>query len=336
VRPSAGETGVVRQKVDRRLAILTSGGDAPGMNPAIRAVVRAAVHQGSSVYGVHDGFTGLLAPHFHPLHSHDVAGLTSRAGTILGSAREPRMFEPQWQQKAVESLQEHQLDGLIVVGGSGSQQGAAALSELGFPVIGIPSTIDNDLPCTESSLGVDTAVNTAVTCVDMIRETMTSHRRIAVIQVMGRGSGYLAEQVALATGAEAVVIPERPSGILESLEKLAFARMVQHHERHMIIIVAEGATNPTSAEITTHLSQLGYAVRLEVLGYLQRGGKPTAYDRILGARLGVAAVDALLQGIHGVYLTVVGNTIGREPYASVRTEQCKVQDEVLSLITRLE
>jgi 6-phosphofructokinase 1 len=153
---------------------------------------------------------------------------------------------------------------------------------------------------------------------------------------MGRGSGYLAEQVALATGAEAVVVPERPSGILESLEKLAYQRMVQHHERHMIIIVAEGIANPSSAEITAHLSQLGYAVRLEVLGYLQRGGKPTAYDRILGARLGVAAVDALSAGIHGIYLTLVGNTIGQEPYASVRSQQCKVQDDVLDLITRLE
>jgi 6-phosphofructokinase 1 len=298
--------------------------------------VRAAVHQGSLVYGIQDGFTGLLAPHFRALHSHDVAGLTSRAGTILGTAREVRMLEPTWRQRAVDTLREHQFDGLIVIGGSGSQQGAAALSDLGFPVIGIPSTIDNDLPCTDISLGVDTAVNTAVTCVDMIKETMTSHRRIAVIQVMGRGSGYLAEQVALATGAEAVVVPERPSGILEALEKLAFQRMVQHHERHMIIIVAEGAASPSSAEITTHLSQLGYTVRLEVLGYLQRGGKPTAYDRTLGTRLGVAAVDALLEGTHGVYLTVVGSTIGREPYTSTRTQQCKVQDEVLDLITRLE
>ncbi|MGO8946110.1 MAG: ATP-dependent 6-phosphofructokinase [Ktedonobacterales bacterium] len=321
---------------NRRLAVLTSGGDAPGMNPAIRAVVRAAVHQGSLVYGFHDGFTGLLAPHFRVLHAHDVAGLTSRAGTILGTAREPRMLETQWQRQALETLKEHQFDGLIVIGGSGSQQGAAQLSELGFPVVGIPSTIDNDLPCTETSLGVDTAVNTAVACVDMIKETMTSHRRIAVIQVMGRGSGYLAEQVALATGAEAVVVPERPVNAMETLRQLAFQRMVQHHERHMIIIVAEGSTKPSSSELTEYLSGLGYAVRLEVLGYLQRGGKPTAYDRILGARLGVAAVDALLEGNYGIYLTVHGNEIGREPYASARCQECKVRDEVLDLIARLE
>jgi len=289
------------------------------------------------VYGFQDGFTGLLAPHFSALHSHDVAGLTSRAGTILGTAREPRMLEPEWQQRAVDTLKQHQFDGLIVIGGSGSQQGAAKVSELGFPVIGIPSTIDNDLPCTETSLGVDTAINTAVNCVDMIKETMTSHRRIAVIQVMGRGSGYLAEQVALATGAEAVVVPERNGGTtMQMLERLAFQRMVQHHERHMIIIVAEGATKPSSSEITEYLSGLGYAVRLEVLGYLQRGGKPTASDRILGARLGVAAVNLLLQGTHGIYLTVHGNDIGQEPYSSVWNPQCKVRDEVLDLIARLE
>jgi 6-phosphofructokinase 1 len=320
----------------RRLAVLTSGGDAPGMNPAIRAVVRAAVHEGSSVYGFEEGFTGLLAPHFRALRSHDVAGLTSRAGTILGTAREPRMLLPEWQQHACEILKQHQFDALVIIGGSGSQQGAAKLSQLGFPVIGIPSTIDNDLPFTDTSLGVDTAVNTAVACVDMIKETMTSHRRIAVIQVMGRGSGFLAEQVALATGAEAVVVPERPSSNLESLEKLAFQRMVQHHERHMIIIVAEGATQPSSGDITTHLSSLGYSVRLEVLGYLQRGGKPSALDRILAARLGVAAVDALNQGRQGIYLTVRGNEIGQEPYSRVTDQQRKVSDDVLDLIARLE
>ncbi len=321
----------------RRLAVLTSGGDAPGMNPAIRAVVRNAVYQGSSVYGFQDGFTGLLEPHFRILHSHDVAGLTSRAGTILGTAREPRMLESEWQQRAVDTLKQHQFYGLVVIGGSGSQQGASRLSELGFPVVGIPSTIDNDLPGTETSLGVDTAVNTAVDCVDMIKETMTSHRRIAVVQVMGRGSGYLAVQVALATGAEAVVVPERTGAkTLETLQQLAFRRMVQHHERHMIIIVAEGSTNPSSSEITEFLSSLGYSVRLEVLGYLQRGGKPTAGDRILGARLGVAAVNALLQGTHGIYLTIHGNQIGQVLYAGVTNLQRKVGDEELDLIARLE
>ena len=256
----------------RRLVILTSGRDAPGMNPAIRAVVRAAVHHHSLVYGIDDGFTGLLAPHFRALHSHDVAGLTCRAGTILGTAHEPRMLLPEWQRRAVETLQQHKFDALVVIGGSGSQQGAARISELGFPVIGIPSTIDNDLPYTDTSLGVDTAVNTAVAYVDMIKEAMTSHRRIAVIQVMGRGSGFLAEQVALATGAEAVVVPERTETDLQWLEQLACQRM--HHKRHMIIIVAEGATEPSSTAITSHLSSLGYVVRQEVLGYLQRGGKP--------------------------------------------------------------
>jgi 6-phosphofructokinase 1 len=306
------------------------------MNPAIRAVVRAGISRGALVYGFQEGFSGLLAPHLRSLRAHDVAGLTSRAGTILGTAREPRMLEPEWQDRAVDTLKQHQFDGLIVIGGSGSQQGAACLSERGFPVVGIPSTIDNDLPCTEASLGVDTAVNTAVTCVDMIKETMTSHRRIAVIQVMGRGSGYLAEQVALATGAEAVVVPERPDGTMEMLKQLAFQRMVRHHERHMIVIVAEGARQPSSAEITEFLSGLGYAVRLEVLGYLQRGGKPTATDRILGARLGVTAVDTLLQGVHGVYLTLHGSEIGFEPYASVRTQQRKVEDQIVDLVARLE
>jgi 6-phosphofructokinase 1 len=170
----------------------------------------------------------------------------------------------------------------------------------------------------------------------MIKETMTSHRRIAVIQVMGRGSGYLAEQVALATGAEAVVVPERPTNVLESLNDLAFSRMVRHRERHMIITMAEGATNPSSEEIAQYLSGLGHSVRLEILGHLQRGGKPTAADRLLGARLGVAAVDALAQGTHGIYLTLRGGEIGYEPYASVAQSECKVRDDVLDLIARLE
>lgn len=319
----------------QRLAVMTSGGDAPGMNAAIRAVVRAAEVRDLAIYGIEDGFTGLLAEHFRQLQSHDVAGLSARAGSTLGCSREPRMFERRFQQEAHDILAERQIDCLLVIGGSGSQQAAYALSQGGTPVVGIPSTIDNDLPLTDTSLGVDTAINTAVTCVDMIKETMTSHRRIAVVQVMGRGSGYLAEQVALATGAEAVIVPERPAENLDALCDLAFERMVRHHEHHMLIIVAEGATSPSSAEITAYLSSLGYAVRLEVLGHLQRGGKPTATDRILGARLGVAAVMAAVNGTRGVYLTVRGGDIGFEPYEHVACDQRKVSDEVLDLISQL-
>lgn len=319
----------------RRIAVLTSGGDAPGMNPAIRAVVRAAESRGVCVYGAADGFTGLLEGRLQPLTSRDVAGLTSRAGSILGCAREPRMTQERFQQRALDVLAEQAIDCLVVIGGSGSQQGAFALSRQGAAVIGIPSTIDNDLPHTDTSLGVDTAINTAVSCVDMIKETMTSHRRIAVVQVMGRGSGYLAEQVALATGAEAVIVPERPTENLAALRDLAFARMVEHHERHMIIIVAEGVVSPTSAEIVTYLSSLGFSVREEVLGHLQRGGKPTATDRILGARLGAAAFDAAERGDFGKYLTVRGNQLVLEPFDQVACSQVKVSDETLDLIARL-
>lgn len=319
----------------RRVAVLTSGGDAPGMNPAIRAVVRASESRGLLVYGIEDGYSGLLDARFRPLTSKDVAGLTSRAGSILGCAREPRMTQDHFQQRALDVMAEQRMDCLIVIGGSGSQQGAFALSRRGAPVIGIPSTIDNDLPYTDTSLGVDTAINTAVSCVDMIKDTMTSHRRIAVVQVMGRGSGYLAEQVALATGAEVVIVPERPMEKLDALRDLAYQRMVEHHERHMLIIVAEGATSPTSAQIVTYLSSLGFAVREEVLGHLQRGGKPTATDRILGARLGAAAVDAAERGDVGKYLTVRGNELVLEPYEHVACSQVKVSAETLDLIARL-
>jgi 6-phosphofructokinase 1 len=305
------------------------------MNPAIRAVVRAAESRGLAVYGVEDGFMGLLDARFRPLRSMDVAGITSRAGSILGCAREPRMAQDAFQQLALECLAERRMDGLIVIGGSGSQQGAFALSRRGASIIGIPSTIDNDLPHTDTSLGVDTAINTAVSCVDMIKETMTSLRRIAVVQVMGRGSGYLAEQVALATGAEAVIVPERPTENLNALRELAFARMVEHHERHMIIIVAEGAVAPTSTEIVSYLSSFGFSVREEVLGHLQRGGKPTATDRILGARLGVAAVVAAERGSFGKYLTVRGNDIVLEPYDRVASVEVKVSDELLDMIAQL-
>lgn len=319
----------------RRIAILTSGGDAPGMNPAIRAVVRASESRGVLVYGIEDGFSGLLDARFRPLTSTDVAGLTSRAGSILGCAREPRLTQGRFQQLALDVLTEREIDCLVVIGGNGSQQGAFALSRRGAAVIGIPSTIDNDLPHTDTSLGVDTAINTAVSCVDMIKETMTSHRRIAVVQVMGRGSGYLAEQVALATGAEVVIVPERPAENLDTLRDLAFQRMVEHHERHMLIIVAEGTRSPTSAELVTYLASLGFSVREEVLGHLQRGGKPTATDRILGARLGAAAVDAAVRGDFGKYLTVRGNELVLEPYEHVVCSQVKVSDETLDLIARL-
>lgn len=319
----------------RRIAVLTSGGDAPGMNPAIRAVVRASECRGLLVYGVEDGFTGLLEGRFRSLTSKDVAGLTSRAGSMLGCAREPRMLEDRFQRLAIDALAAQQIDCLIVIGGSGTQQGAYALSRQGATVVGIPSTIDNDLPYTDTSLGVDTAINTAVSCVDMIKETMTSHRRIAVVQVMGRDSGYIAEQVALATGAEAVIVPERPCENLDALRQLADERMNRHHERHMLIIVAEGATSPSSADLVTYLAQLGFSVREEVLGHLQRGGKPTARDRILGARMGVAAVNAALRGEAGHYLTVRGGDLVLEPYESVMTVQHKVSDELLGLISEL-
>lgn len=314
----------------KRLAVLTSGGDAPGMNAAIRAVVRSAAARGVAMEGVLNGFAGLAAGEFQPLDDRAVGGILQRGGTILGTRRFPAFCDVAVQERVAERLRSAGIEGLVVIGGNGSQEGALALHRLGFPVIGVASTIDNDLAGTEVTIGVDTALNTATSCIDRLKDTASSHHRAFIVEVMGRNSGYLALMSALAAGAEMVVVPEFPAdaeAVAADVET-TYAR----GKAHYIAVVAEGAQLSARA-LAAYLQEhpRGFEARLTVLGHLQRGGSPTVRDRLLASLLSAAAVEALLNGHSG---DMIGWRHG-EPAAipmEVAVEPCcKVTPELMGL-----
>jgi 6-phosphofructokinase 1 len=284
-----------------KIAVLTSGGDAPGMNAAIRAVVRSGVDKGWEVAGVKLGYYGLINGNFISLGARDVGGIIQRGGTILGSARCPEFIEEEGQLKGIRNLRQEGVDALVVIGGNGSQTGSYALHKHGFPVVGIASTIDNDLYGSEMTIGVDTALNIALEAIDRLKVTASSHQRAFLIEVMGRKFGYLALAAAIAGGAEAVVIPEKeidPEEVAETL-RVAYSR----GKSHAIIVVAEGATYNAEklvAFFNEHRERLGFAVRATILGHVQRGGDPGAFDRILASRFGAKAVDCIAKKEFGV------------------------------------
>jgi 6-phosphofructokinase 1 len=289
-----------------RIAVLTSGGDAPGMNAAIRAVVRTALDKGWEALGVRDGFAGLMAGRFVPLGARDVGGVLQLGGTFLGSARSPEFKEARGQQRALDALAHHEVDALVVVGGNGSQAGAHALQTRGFRVVGIASTIDNDLHGADVTIGVDTALNVALEAIDRLRVTAASHRRAFLVEVMGRDSGYLALMAGIAGGAEVVVIPEVEVGPDDVAAEIR--RMYERGKHHALIVVAEGARCGVAA-LSERLPQadVGFDLRATILGHVQRGGAPTAFDRLLASRSGAAAVDQLAAGASGV---LVGHVRG--------------------------
>ena len=314
----------------RRIAVVTSGGDAPGMNAAVRAVVRAAAAEQIEVVGIRDGFTGLLASRFQPLDSGAVAGILLRGGTILGSTRFPQFRERATQEQAAERLRDAGVEGIAVIGGNGSQQGTLALSRLGFPAVGIASTIDNDLAVTEATIGVDTALNTAVECIDRLKDTATSHQRAFLVEVMGRDSGYLAVMAAIASGAELAMVPERPVDLEVVAEdvRATYAR----GKRHYIVVVAEGA-HPGAHDLADYLSShpSGFEARLSVLGHVQRGGAPTARDRVLASRFGAGALRALAAGRSGVVVGLAGGDLAEIPLEDALAPCNKVTEEMLAL-----
>lgn len=289
-----------------RLAVMTSGGDAPGMNAAIRAVTRKSIYEGIEVYGVHHGFAGLLGDEVVPMAVNSVADIIQRGGTILHTARSSRFMEPDGAQVGAEVLRRHGIEDLVVIGGDGSFRGALTLEALGVRVVGVPATIDNDLEGTDVAIGFDTAVNTVVEALDRIRDTATSHERTFVMEVMGRASGQIALTAGLAAGAESILVPEAPTELEAVVERLRHAR--DRGKRHSIILVAEGAGR--GFEVGKAIETMtGMETRVTVLGHLQRGGNPSAQDRVLASRLGAAAVDALVAGTSGVMVGVRGQTL---------------------------
>jgi 6-phosphofructokinase 1 len=321
----------------KRIAVLTSGGDAPGMNAAIRAVVRTGVSKGWEVFGIYQGYEGLISGRIMPLGPRDVGGIIQKGGTILGSARCTEFKTEEGQIKAIRRLNEFGIDGLVVIGGNGSQTGANALSSHGFPVVGVASTIDNDLYGSEMTIGVDTALNIALEAIDRLKTTASSHQRAFLLEVMGRGCGYLALMSAIAGGAEAVVIPEIETDPEQIAQKLQDA--YRRGKAHAIIVVAEGATyNAAKLDeyFTEHRERLGFELRVAILGHIQRGGAPGAFDRILASRLGAAATQFLANGQHGVLAGLIKSEITATPLPVVAATKKSIDLNLFELARVLD
>lgn len=304
----------------RKLAVVTSGSDSPGQNAVVRAVVRMALCLGWEPYGVERGFTGLIEGIWQPFTSRSVSNIIGRGGTILGSSRSDLLKSPTGVRQALHSLNEKGIDGLVVVGGDGSMRGAHILSEAGFPTVGVPATIENDVYGTDMAIGVDTALNTALEAVDRIKDTASSHEQAFLVEVAGQKSGYLALMAGIAGGAEMICIPEVPYVLEDVVQEIAAAYV--RGKRHCIVMVAEGAEPHAvemAAEIAKRRAETGFEVHLSLLGHIQRGGSPTAYDRFWATRLGAEAVRQLDQGVHGVMVGVLEGRLAGTPLAEVAT-----------------
>lgn len=278
----------------RKIGVLTSGGDAPGMNAAVRAVARAALQKGMEVVGIRRGYVGLLSGDVVDINARSVSGIIQRGGTCLYTARCPEFRDAEGVKKGFDMCKKLGLDGLVVIGGDGSFRGAGDLSALGIPCIGIPGTIDNDIQCTEYTIGYDTAMNTAMEMIDKIRDTTQSHDRCSVIEVMGRKAGFIAVNVGIAVGAEAVITLEEPYDLDQIAKNIIKAK--KNGKSHFLIVVAEGV-GQTDVIARTIQEMTGIESRVTVLGYVQRGGSPTLRDRVLATEMGCYAVDLLEQGI---------------------------------------
>lgn len=312
----------------KKIGILTSGGDCSGMNACIRSAVRTALRLNIEVTGFRKGYLGMMKGECIPLDSKAVSGIMHRGGTFLQSARSPEFRTREGQEKALTTLRELQIDGLIVLGGDGSLSGALALHKLGMPVIGIPASIDNDIPFTDMSLGVDTALNNIIYAVDCIKDTASSHARAFVIEVMGRNSGYLASIAAIASGAEYALVPEREFDLSEIC--LQLRQRFEEGRDNAIIILAEGVAK--GQDIADSIKDaIGFETRVTVLGHYQRGGAPTVFDRLLASRLGKKAVELLVAGNYGMMTGLSCNTILATPLEDVIKGAKRPQDEMLRL-----
>lgn len=294
----------------KRIGILTSGGDAPGMNAAVRAVARKALSSNLEVCGINYGYKGLVEGNIFEIREKEVSDLIQQGGTMLYTARYPEFAEKEYQEKGIQQLKKNGIDAIVTIGGDGTYHGAVRLTEHGFNAIGIPGTIDNDVPFTDYTIGFDTAIQTSVEAIDKIRDTAKSHSRIFVVEVMGRNSGEIALATAVASGSQVVVVPEKPYDINDISERVKDARRRGHD--HQIIITAEGAIH--ADELTKKLADTGIEnIRDLTLGHIVRGGSPTAYDRILASRMGSYAVEMLLAGKGGQAVGIEQREITHHP-----------------------
>jgi len=320
------------KKVIKKIGVFTSGGDSPGMNACIRSVVRTSLYNKLEVVGIMRGYQGMIEKDFISMYPRSVSNIIQRGGTILKSARSTDFLKIEGRQTAGKNLLEQGIDGLIAIGGDGTFRGAIELhKECGIPVMGIPGTIDNDLFGTDFTLGFDTAVNTAVEAVDKIRDTAASHDRLFFIEVMGRDAGYIALWAGISGGAEAILMPEQKTDIDQLSALLIKGRSEQ--KTSSIVIVCEGDDAGGAAEIAEKIKNKhpGFETRVTVLGHVQRGGSPTAFDRILGSRLGFAAVEALLNGKSGMMTGILKNEISFTDFSKATKKQKPINEEFLNL-----
>lgn len=314
----------------KHIGVITSGGDSPGMNAAVRGVVRAALARGVQVTGFLHGYKGILLGEVVPMDSIAVGGIINRGGTILRTARCLEFREKPGREEAVANLRQQGIEGLVVIGGDGSLTGARCLhEEFDFPVMGVPGSIDNDISGTDFSIGFDTAVNNSLDAIDKLRDTAYSHDRVFVVEVMGRANGFIAVEVALSGGAEAVLIPEVPFSLLEICDQLR--QSFERGKRSSVIIVAEGAAR--ASDVRDFIQKnTGYEARYSVLGHMQRGGSPTSFDRVLALRLGSAAANRLISGFRGEMAGVDGGKVVFHPLSYVLSTERTIDPEKLLLV----
>lgn len=313
------------------IGILTSGGDAPGMNAAIRSVTRAAIYNGIRVKAIYHGYKGLITGDVREFQTQDVSNIIQHGGTILKSARCQEFKTPEGRQTAYETILREEIDALVVIGGDGTFTGARYFAqEYNVPIVGLPGTIDNDLWGTDSTIGYDTALNTIVQCVDKIRDTASSHERLFFVEVMGRDAGFLALNAAIASGSEAAVIPEHQTSVdqLESLINNGFRKS----KNSSIVIVAEGGGGAQAIAERIRTQHPEYDIRVSILGHLQRGGSPTSYDRIIASRMGVAAIEALKDEQRSVMVGIVNDRIVLVPFTKAIKEDKQVSQEKIGVL----
>ncbi|UJL45046.1 6-phosphofructokinase [Virgibacillus sp. NKC19-16] len=316
----------------KRIGVLTSGGDAPGMNAAIRAVVRKAIFQDIEVFGIKNGFQGLIEGNIEQMEIGSVGDMIQRGGTMLLSARSEEFKTEEGRQKAMEQLNKYGIEGLIIIGGDGSFRGAQKLTEQGYPCIGVPGTIDNDIAGTDFTIGFDTALNTIIEAIDKIRDTATSHERTYIIEVMGRDAGDLALWAGLSGGAESIIIPEKKEDFSDIVNRLK--RGHERGKKHSIIIVAEGVGS--GFDYGDRIQEAtSLETRVTVLGHIQRGGSPTASDRVLASRLGANAVESLLAGKAGKMVGIQNNQLVDRDILEVLAEEHQINNDLYRLSQEL-